>query len=308
LNYLGGPKILADVLEEKGGYYVHKCPCLGRWKKGPQFVYKSIGNIIQYLYVMMFVFAANVLIWTEEREILKWGVHYVRYVRPLPNIFKSLSAMFALYNLGVFYHELHEELAGMNAVWKFLSIKGIVFFTFWQGVVISIFVALDVVPDQREDPVDHLWSQTEIADGIRNLLLCVEMMVFSQMHRQAYQVDEMNEWLDMTPLATAGPSTSPTGTQEDLPLTSMTESQEALTPRRRKHSLKSMVESRFPLKVVQFADLGELNAQLRRLREVDGDVGEQSSVSVEMSKERSPSRTEQSPRSGTDDEKAALRP
>merc|ERR1719329_1471504 len=173
---------------------------MSNWRKGPHFVYKTISNIILYLYVMMFVFVANVAIWTEEREILKWGVHYVRYVRPLPNIFKSISAMWALYNLGVFYHELHDELRGMNAVWKFLSIKGIVFFTFWQGVVISIFVALDVVPDQKEDPVEHLWSQTEIADGIKNLLLCIEMCIFSQMHRQAYQVDEMNAWLESTNL------------------------------------------------------------------------------------------------------------
>ena len=44
----------------------------------------------------------------------------------------NLSVSLALYSLVVFYHVFAKELAPHNPLAKFLCIKGIVFFCFWQ--------------------------------------------------------------------------------------------------------------------------------------------------------------------------------
>jgi len=47
-----------------------------------------------------------------------------------------VSVTFALYYLVVFFHTLHEELAPYSPLMKFLTIKGILFLTFWQEIIL----------------------------------------------------------------------------------------------------------------------------------------------------------------------------
>ena len=45
---------------------------------------------------------------------------------------------FALYSLVAIYHATHQELAAIHPLRKFILIKMVVFFTFWQGFALSI--------------------------------------------------------------------------------------------------------------------------------------------------------------------------
>jgi len=48
------------------------------------------------------------------------------------------SVTFALYYLVLFFHTLHEELAPYKPLVKFLTIKGVLFLTFWQEIILQL--------------------------------------------------------------------------------------------------------------------------------------------------------------------------
>ncbi|PQQ07232.1 transmembrane protein 184C [Prunus yedoensis var. nudiflora] len=98
-------------------------------------------------------------------------------------IILNVSVSLALYSLVVFYHVFAKELAPHSPLAKFLCIKGIVFFCFWQGVVIDVLAAVGVIRSH------HFWLDVEhIEEAIQNVLICLEMVVFSVLQQYAYHV------------------------------------------------------------------------------------------------------------------------
>ncbi|XAR66401.1 hypothetical protein NMG60_11012627 [Bertholletia excelsa] len=98
-------------------------------------------------------------------------------------IILNISVSLALYSLVVFYHVFAKELGPHKPLAKFLCIKGIVFFCFWQGIVLDIFVALGFIKSH------HFWLDVEhLQEAIQNVLVCVEMLVFSVIQQYAYDV------------------------------------------------------------------------------------------------------------------------
>ncbi|KAF5329863.1 hypothetical protein D9611_013451 [Ephemerocybe angulata] len=89
----------------------------------------------------------------------------------------------ALYGLLVFYGLMAEELKGKRPVAKFLSIKLIVMFTFYQAFV---FKALQ----GRVIHATTYWTETNIANGLNALAICVEMVIFSGLMWWAYTAKE----------------------------------------------------------------------------------------------------------------------
>ncbi|OWM91290.1 transmembrane protein 184C-like [Punica granatum] len=98
-------------------------------------------------------------------------------------IILNVSVSLALYSLVLFYHVFAKELAPHKPLAKFMCIKGIVFFCFWQGVVLEILVAMGVIKSH------HFWLDVEhIEEAIQNVLVCLEMVVFSVLQQYAYHV------------------------------------------------------------------------------------------------------------------------
>ncbi|GLT83386.1 hypothetical protein SLE2022_016790 [Rubroshorea leprosula] len=93
----------------------------------------------------------------------------------------NISVSLALYSLVVFYHVFAKELQPHKPLAKFLCIKGIVFFCFWQGVVLDILVALGIIRSH------HFWLDVEhIEEALQNALVCVEMVFFAAFQQHAY--------------------------------------------------------------------------------------------------------------------------
>ncbi|GLT67335.1 hypothetical protein SLA2020_396510 [Shorea laevis] len=93
----------------------------------------------------------------------------------------NISVSLALYSLVIFYHVFAKELQPHKPLAKFLCIKGIVFFCFWQGVVLDILVALGVIRSH------HFWLDVEhIEEALQNALVCVEMVFFAAFQQHAY--------------------------------------------------------------------------------------------------------------------------
>lgn len=131
-------------------------------------------------------------------------------------IIVNFSVSLALYSLVIFYHVFAKELAPHNPLAKFLCIKGIVFFVFWQvmfcipqskklifgfksskslrqifirlfwfwklqGIALDILVAMGVIKSH------HFWLEVEqIQEAIQNVLVCLEMVIFAAVQKHAY--------------------------------------------------------------------------------------------------------------------------
>jgi len=81
----------------------------------------------------------------------------------------NVSIFFAFSGLLKLYHAAYKELAWCRPFSKFLTIKAVVFLTFWQGLAIMIYLVLTADPDDDEDI-----SLT--AHKYQNLLICLEML------------------------------------------------------------------------------------------------------------------------------------
>ncbi|WVQ71333.1 hypothetical protein IAR50_000861 [Cryptococcus sp. DSM 104548] len=98
--------------------------------------------------------------------------------------FVSISV--ALYGLIVFYVLCKDELKGKKPLNKFLAIKLIVFFTFYQSFLFSILQSHGVIK------ATALWTATNVSDGLAALCTCIEMVFFSIYMGWAYN------WTDYT--------------------------------------------------------------------------------------------------------------
>lgn len=106
---------------------------------------------------------------------------YPSWVSWIFTIILNVSVSLALYSLVIFYHVFAKELAPHSPLAKFLCIKGVVFFCFWQGLVLQFLVSAGVIRSH------HHWLDVEhIQEGYQNILVCVEMVVFSIIQRYAY--------------------------------------------------------------------------------------------------------------------------
>ena len=57
-----------------------------------------------------------------------------------------------MYSLVMFYYAFKEDLKPIKPLGKFLSIKMIIFATFWQAVVVSILVEANAIPVRAAEP------------------------------------------------------------------------------------------------------------------------------------------------------------
>ncbi|XP_049385572.1 uncharacterized protein LOC125849528 [Solanum stenotomum] len=98
-------------------------------------------------------------------------------------IILNISFSVAMYSLVVFYHVFSKELQPHKPLSKFICIKGIVFFSFWQGLLVKILVSWGIIKSH------HFWLDVEhLQEAIQNILICVEMVFFSVMQQYAYHV------------------------------------------------------------------------------------------------------------------------
>jgi hypothetical protein len=93
----------------------------------------------------------------------------------------NISMAVAFYGLLCIYHGLENELRWCEPWPKFLCIKGVVFFTFWQSLAIEAFVYI------AGDIHGHDGPQ------IQNLLICLEMLVASILFYFNFPAEE---WMD----------------------------------------------------------------------------------------------------------------
>jgi len=94
--------------------------------------------------------------------------------------FNCLSVTLAIYMLITFYLNLKTVLAPKEPLLKLLCIKLVVFFCFWQMILLDFLSSAKIIkPTNKISPGD-------ISVGFNALLVCFEMVIFSIMHLFAF--------------------------------------------------------------------------------------------------------------------------
>ncbi|KAJ6499942.1 organic solute transporter Ostalpha-domain-containing protein [Mycena vitilis] len=107
----------------------------------------------------------------------------VKYANVYLEAVDFVSISFALYGLLLFYSLTKEELTGRRPLSKFLSIKLIVMFTWYQSFVFSAL-------SDRVLKATKYWTTTNIANGLNALAICIEMIFFSALMMWAFTSNE----------------------------------------------------------------------------------------------------------------------
>lgn len=97
------------------------------------------------------------------------------------SIVYNFSICLSLYCLAMFWVCINSDIKPFRPVPKFLCVKGILFFSFWQSIVISILVAAGVITK-----LGPYTDNENISLGLTDCLICVEMPFFAIAHQFAF--------------------------------------------------------------------------------------------------------------------------
>ncbi|KAG2136944.1 DUF300-domain-containing protein [Suillus bovinus] len=97
------------------------------------------------------------------------------------SIVYNVSICLALYCLAVFWMCVSNDLKPFRPVPKFLCVKGILFFSFWQSIAVSTLVAAGVI-----SKLGPYTDSEHISLGLTDTLICIEMPFFAIAHMYAF--------------------------------------------------------------------------------------------------------------------------
>ena len=152
----------------------HKFPitlCLQSWSSG-EFLHKCKVGVLQYVVcknitAILICILESMNIYGEGQWRFDRGYIYMCVI-------SNLSQLWALYCLILFYFAYTEELSPWRPVGKFVLVKSVVFFTWYQSILINIIASATNVINSH-----GTWSTDEIAKGLQDYLICIEMFIAS---------------------------------------------------------------------------------------------------------------------------------
>ena len=123
---------------------------------------------------------------------------------PYLAVINNVSQAWAMYCLILFYRALHEELAPIRPFYKFVTVKAVVFLSFWQGQALLLATKVDLIDSLRglvegsdarsgEEDNSSPWSNYDdasFATALQEFAICVEMFFAAIAHAYAFPVSE----------------------------------------------------------------------------------------------------------------------
>ncbi|XP_077879695.1 transmembrane protein 184A isoform X1 [Ictidomys tridecemlineatus] len=107
----------------------------------------------------------------------------------------NASVSLALYALFLFYFATRELLRPFEPVLKFLTIKAVIFLSFWQGMLLAILERCGAIPEVQAIDGTRVGAGT-LAAGYQNFLICIEMLFASLALRYAFTCQVYSEKKD----------------------------------------------------------------------------------------------------------------
>ncbi|KAG2436373.1 hypothetical protein HXX76_006680 [Chlamydomonas incerta] len=150
------------------------------WDMGTQFLWECKKGVLNYVILRpictSLAFITDIFDEYGEGQI-NFRKSYV-YLAAVTNF----SQLWALYCLVMLYTAMHQELAPIRPLSKFLCIKAVVFVTFWQSIAIAILVYAGVLRKESWTTYDKV----NVATGIQDFLICIEMFLAALAHAYAF--------------------------------------------------------------------------------------------------------------------------
>jgi len=172
LAFVGGPASLVDLWESEGRYLTGDWmtgTCLhGTIKLDGLFLRRCVQGVIQFVIVrLLIVIIVPILIandvFIEGKMRFDRGWIYVMLIH-------NVSLWICLYSLWLFFLSTRHYLRPFSPVLKFGVIKGIIFISFWQLIVLQILIASEVVLTPPG------FTRREIMEGWNSFLLIIECL------------------------------------------------------------------------------------------------------------------------------------
>uniref|UniRef100_A0A914Z702 Transmembrane protein 184B n=1 Tax=Panagrolaimus superbus TaxID=310955 RepID=A0A914Z702_9BILA len=112
---------------------------------------------------------------------LDQGYIYVTFVY-------NISISLALYGLFLFYTATKDILHPYKPVLKFLTVKSVIFLSFWQGFLLAVLGATSAIAPVYDKLGNEVIGRGTVAAGYQNFLICIEMFFAAIALRFAFGV------------------------------------------------------------------------------------------------------------------------
>lgn len=165
--------------------------------KNGEFLIKVKRGVLQYVVVkvactIVTLITTNIIINPTTKETLYSEnsydfSHFHLYVVILVNC----SQIWAMYCLVLFYHACMKELAPYRPFGKFVCVKAVVFFSFWQEMAIGMAVHFKIIKGTT-NPFSS-YTPHDVAEGSQDFLICVEMFIAAMAHHFAFHYRDFTE-------------------------------------------------------------------------------------------------------------------
>lgn len=164
------------------------------WRYRPTkayFMYTLKWSVLQYVIIRPLVSIIGII--CEHYNVLCQTAGFSpQFANVYLQVIDFVSISVALYGLFLFYGLTAEELKARRPLAKFLCIKLIVMFTFYQSFIFKALEGRVIKPTE-------FWTAANIADGLSALAICIEMIFFSMLMMWAYSSTEYTRKMGMPP-------------------------------------------------------------------------------------------------------------
>ncbi|XP_072273858.1 transmembrane protein 184A [Pyxicephalus adspersus] len=135
-------------------------------------------------------------------------------------IIYNISVSLALYALLLFYFATKELLNPFEPVLKFLTIKAVIFLSFWQGMLLAILERAGAIPEVQIIKGNTVGAGT-VAAGYQNFIICIEMLFAAIALRyaftcQVYREKKENSTANVAPMQSISSGLKETMSPHDI--------------------------------------------------------------------------------------------
>lgn len=187
-KYLGGRDSVALIIRHKPPLsWPQPFCCFPKVNPNKQFLLRIKYGVLQYVIITpLLAMFAGVANWFDEYGDgeINWDKGY-----PYVALIQNFSQITSLYCLVWFYVVTQAELMPFKPVAKFVVVKSVVFFTFWQSVGLALCVKWGWLTGTAG------FSTGEVQVGLQNFIICIEMFITAIGHRYIFGHEEYADGL-----------------------------------------------------------------------------------------------------------------